>query len=114
MQSTVIEKPIPFPCPFPLCFKILSRQRTSTGGTLSLKGINTQGVRKAKKPYSLSQWAHFNITIGIILDIQILKSHTVFPWVAGKTISSNHAVGFQMCSLNFNDDHADEQNNALF
>lgn len=108
------HKHIAFPCPFPLCFKILSGQRPSTGGTLSLKGINMQGVRKAEKLYFLSQWAQFSITIAIILGIQILKYHTVFPWVAVKTISSNHEVGFQMCSLNFNDDHADEQNNAHF
>lgn len=94
-------------------------------GTLSLKGIHMQEVRKTKKLYFLSQWAHFSITTAItdpsavriqivILDIQILKFHTVFPWIAGKTVSSNHALGFQMCSLNFNGNHADEQNNAHF
>lgn len=82
-------------------------------------------VRKTKKLYFLSQWAHFSITTAVtdpsiiraqvvILDIQTLKFHTVFSWVAGKTVSSSHALGFQIRSLNFNGDHVDEQNNAHF
>lgn len=50
----------------------------------------------------------------LILDIQVLKFHTTFPWVAGKAVPSSHALGFRMCSLNFNGDHADERNNAHF
>lgn len=82
-------------------------------------------LRKNKKLYFPSQWAYSSLTTAVsdpstertqvvVMDIQILQFRTALPRVAGKTISSSHAPGYQMCSLNFNGGHADEQNNAHF